>query len=118
MADPDVRFLVIDAANSSALAAAVIVDVHGRRGHFAMLSVDPPYQGGGFGRVLMNEVEKYCRKAGCDSLELEVVNLREELPAFYAAMGFAPVDTAPFPDRLKLRRDAHLVLMLKRFKAE
>jgi len=118
MADPDVRFLVIDAADSSVLTAAVVVDVRGRRGHFAMLSVDPPFQGRGLGRLLMNEVEEYCRNAGCESLELEVVNLREELPAFYVAMGFAPVDTAPFPDRAKLRCDAHLVLMTKRLNPE
>ncbi|HEY4956108.1 MAG TPA: GNAT family N-acetyltransferase [Gemmatimonadaceae bacterium] len=113
MADPDVRFLVIDADDSGALAGAVIVDVHGRRGHFAMLSVDPPLQGRGIARVLMNAVEEYCRAAGCESLELDVVNLREELPAFYEALGFAPVDTAPFPDTSKLRRDAHMLRMTK-----
>ena len=113
MADPDARFLVVDAEDTGALAGTVIVDVHDRRGHFAMLSVDPPLQGRGIARTLMNAVEKYCRDLGCDSLELDVVNLREELPAFYEAMGFAPVDTAPFPDLSKLRRDAHMVRMTK-----
>jgi ribosomal protein S18 acetylase RimI-like enzyme len=113
MSDPQVRFLVIDAPDSNALAAAVIVDVHDGRGHFAMLSVDPPFQGRGFARALMTAVEDHCRAAGCEALELEVVNLREELPAFYAAMGFAPFETAPFPDAAKLRRDAHLVRMTK-----
>jgi GNAT superfamily N-acetyltransferase len=118
MADPDVRFLVVDADDPGALAGAVIVDVHGRRGHFAMLSVDPLLQGRGIARVLMNAVEEYCRAAGCESLELDVVNLREELPAFYAAMGFSPADTAPFPDKAKLRRDAHMVRMRKRLNPE
>ncbi len=113
MADPDVRFLVVDAEDPGALAGVVIVDVHGRRGHFAMLSVDPPLQGRGISKTLMNAVEEYCRAAECESLELDVVNLREELPAFYEAMGFAPVDTAPFPDTSKLRRDAHMVRMTK-----
>jgi GNAT superfamily N-acetyltransferase len=114
MADPDVRFLVVDAPNGGALAASVMMDVHGDRGHFAMLSVDPPFQGKGLSRLLMNAVEDYCRAAGCRALDIEVVNLREELPAFYAANGFAPVATAPFPDERKLRRDAHLVRMTKR----
>lgn len=113
MADPDVRLFVVDADESGALAGAVIVDVHGRRGHFAMLSVDPPFQGRGIARLLINAVEEYCRAAGCESLELDVVNLREELPAFYTALGFAPVDTAPFPDTSKLRRDAHMLRMTK-----
>jgi hypothetical protein len=62
----------------------------------------------------MNAVEEHCRTAGCDVLDIEIVNLREELPAFYTAMGYKPVDTAPFPDKGKLRRDAHMVRMTKR----
>ena len=117
MADRDARFLVVDAPESSALAASVLVDVHGDRGHFAMLSVDPPFQGRGLSRLLMNAVEDHCRAAGCISLDIEVVNLREELPSFYAAIGFEPVATVPFPDSRKLRRDAHLVQMTKRLNA-
>jgi N-acetylglutamate synthase-like GNAT family acetyltransferase len=115
MRDPAVRFLVVDAApDSTGLAAGVQVDVHEQRGHFAMLAVDPELQGRGLSRVLMNAVEEYCRAAGCEDLEIEVVNLREELPAFYVAMGFVSVDTAPFPDMSKLRREAHMVRMTKR----
>lgn len=113
MAEPEVRFLVVDAPESEALAATVMMDVHGGRGHFAMLSVDPPFQGRGLSRLLMNAVEEHCRAAGCYALDIEIVNLREELPAFYAANGFAPATTLPFPDERKLRRDAHLVRMTK-----
>jgi GNAT superfamily N-acetyltransferase len=114
MAEPHVCFLVVDAEKPGVLAAAVVVDVHDNRGHFAMLSVDPPLQGRGLARILMNAIEDHCRAAGCDMVEIEVVNLREELPAFYDMMGYAPVDTAPFPDRSKLSRDAHMVRMTKR----
>jgi GNAT superfamily N-acetyltransferase len=117
MAEPDVRFLVVDAPESGALAATVLMDIHGERGHFAMLSVDPPFQGKGLSRILMNAVEDHCREAGCKALDIEIVNLREELPAFYAANGFAPVTTLPFPDERKLRRDAHLVRMTKSLSA-
>lgn len=113
MAEQHVRFLVIDAPESDALAATVMMDIHGDRGHFAMLSVDPAFQGRGFSRLLMNAVEDHCRAAGCTALDIEVVNLREELPAFYEANGFAPVGTLPFPDVRKLRRDAHMVRMTK-----
>ena len=117
MADPHVRFLVVDADVPGVLAAAVVVDVHDGHGHFAMLSVDPPLQGRGLARVLMTAIEDHCRAAGCDTVEIEVVNLREELPAFYDMMGYAPTDTAPFPDKAKLRRDAHMVRMTKRLSA-
>jgi GNAT superfamily N-acetyltransferase len=113
MADPHVRILVVDAADAGVLAAVVVVDVRGSRGHFAMLSVDPPAQGRGFARLLVNAVEEHCRVAACSALDIEIVNLREELPAFYKALGFAPVDTAPFPDTSKLRRDAHMLRMTK-----
>jgi GNAT superfamily N-acetyltransferase len=116
MSDPAVRFLVVDSTDSGGLAAAVQVDVHAQRGHFAMLAVDPELQGRGLSRVLMNAVEEYCRDRGCEDLDIEVVNLREELPAFYVAMGFLSVDTAPFPDMSKLRRDAHMVRMTKRLR--
>lgn len=115
MADPHVRIIVVD-ADAGSLAAAVVVDVHESRGHFGMLSVDPPSQGRGVSRLLLNAVEEHCRSAGCSSLDIEIVNLREELPAFYKAMGFVPADTAPFPDTLKLKRDAHMVRMTKDLK--
>ena len=117
MADPHVRFLVVDADKPGVLAAAVVVDVQDQRGHFAMLSVEPPLQGRGLARVLMTAIEDHCREAGCETVEIEVVNLREELPAFYDMMGYAPTDTAPFPDKGKLRRDAHMVRMIKRLRA-
>ena len=117
MTDPSVRFLVVDAAEPGALAAAVVVDVHDGQGHFAMLSVDPPLQGRGLARILMTAIEDYCREAGCESVDIEVVNLREELPAFYDIMGYTPTDSAPFPDKGKLRRDAHMVRMTKRLNA-
>jgi len=41
------------------------------------------------------------------------VNLRTELPAFYAKFGFHPVGETPFPRPAKLRQPVHLVLMSK-----
>ena len=64
MAEPDVRFLVIDSPEPGVLAATVMMDIHGGRGHFGMLSVDPPFQGKGLSRLLMNAVEERCREAG------------------------------------------------------
>jgi ribosomal protein S18 acetylase RimI-like enzyme len=113
LAEPNVRFLVVPVKDSEDLAGAVEVEVTGDRGHFAMLSVDPAFQGQGLGRLLVNAVEDHCRSAGCNALDLEIVNLRLELPAYYAKLGFTPVRTAAFPRKEKLTRNAHLVIMSK-----
>ena len=119
LAKPDAAFLVVPAAgDAETLAAAVYLEVHGARGYFAMLSVDPAYQKRGLGRMLTEAVEAHCRARGCAFVAIEVVNLREELPAFYARLGFTPDGTAPFPDPAKLTRDAHLVLMSKPIRGE
>ncbi|HXV17710.1 MAG TPA: GNAT family N-acetyltransferase [Gemmatimonadaceae bacterium] len=113
METPGACFIVVDSDNSDQLAGAVFVDIHENRGHFAVLSVDPAFQGRGLARTLIDAVEKHCRDAGCTALDIEVVNLRLELPAFYTRFGFTPNGTAIFPDTDKLTRDAHLMLMSK-----
>ncbi len=113
METPGACFIVIDSGGGDRLAAAVFVDVHENRGHFAVLSVDPAFQGKGLARVLIDAVEKHCREAGCDTLDIEVVNLRFELPAFYAKFGFSESGTSAFSDTEKLRQHAHLMLMTK-----
>jgi GNAT superfamily N-acetyltransferase len=113
METPGACFIVVDADNPDSLAAAVFVDVHDKRGHFAVLSVDPAFQGKGLARTLIDAVEDHCRRAGCHSLDLEVVNLRAELPPFYAKFGFKPSGTSPFTDTDKLKQPAHLDLMTK-----
>ena len=116
LATPNACFLVIDDAEPSApgwLAGSVYVEIRGDRGYFGLLSVDPDRQKRGLGRSLVQAVEDYCRDAGCRFLDLDMVNLREELPAFYSALGFSSVGSAPFPTTQRLLRDAHLVVMTK-----
>jgi ribosomal protein S18 acetylase RimI-like enzyme len=113
MAKPNAAFLVLDGAEAGELAAAVFVEIRHGRGYFGMLSVDPSQQQHGLGRKLIAAVEDRCREAGCTFLDIEVVNLREELPAFYRRFGFTPIGETPFTDPAKLRRPAHLVVMTK-----
>jgi GNAT superfamily N-acetyltransferase len=110
---PGAAFLVIDTPAGGGLAGAVYVEVREKRGYFGLLSVDPARQKQGLGRALVDAVEAHCRAAGCRVLDIDVVNLRHELPAFYSALGFVPAGTAPFPDPAKLTRPAHLVMMTK-----
>ena len=116
ISSPGGGFLVIGPP-AGELEGAVFVEVQGDRGHFGMLAVDPTRQNRGIGRTLVGAAEDHCRTAGCRVIELDVVNLRRELPAFYASLGYTPVGTAPFPDPGKLSRPAHLVVMSKPLQA-
>jgi len=113
MALPGSCFIVVEDEVKGVLAGAVWVDLHGTRGHFGMLSVDSAYQGKGLGRLLIEATEDHCRSAGCEDLDLEVVNLRVELPAFYEKFGFTACGTTEFLDVWKLTREVHLILMSK-----
>lgn len=106
-------FLVLDGRAPGTLAGAVHVELRGERGYFGLLAVDPARQGEGLARVLIEAVEAHCRRAGCRALDIDVVNLRTELPAFYAKFGLLPVSTAPFPAHEKLMRPVHLIVMSK-----
>ena len=108
------RFLVADGPNGS-LAGALYISIADRRGHFGMLSVRPENQGTGLGRELVETAEEFARRAGCEAMELEYVNLRLELPAFYRRLGYAESGTAPWPlDQLhRISQPVHFVLMSK-----
>jgi GNAT superfamily N-acetyltransferase len=109
---PRGAFVVAD-LETQPVAGAVYVEVRGERGYFGMLSVDPAHQGKGLARNLILSAEHHCRDAGCEFLDITVVDLRAELPAFYARFGFAPFDVAPFPMPERLTRPARLVRMTK-----
>jgi len=113
LAAPGACILVIDGTAPGDLAGAVYVEIRGSRGYFGLLSVDPGRQKQGLGRALVAAAEGHCRAAGCREMDLDVVNLRQELPGFYGSLGYTAAGTAPFPDRAKLTQEAHLVVMTK-----
>jgi GNAT superfamily N-acetyltransferase len=111
---PGAVFLVVDDdAARTGLAGAVWVEIRGARGYFGMLAVDPDHQGRGLGRLLVTAAEEHCRAAGCRFLDIGVVNVRTELPPFYAKFGFAPFDVEEFHARTPLLRPVHIVKMTK-----
>jgi ribosomal protein S18 acetylase RimI-like enzyme len=91
----------------------VFVKTKGATGYFGMLSVDPGQQGRGLGRVLIDRSEAYLRDRGCRQVEIEVVNLREELPSFYERFGYTRTEERPFASPERASRPCHFIVMTK-----
>jgi len=105
------KFLLAEEAG--ALAGCVYVEVRGERGYFGLLAVDPALQRSGLGSLLVAAAEEYCRAAGCQFMDLTIVNLRTELPGFYHRFGYVESGTLPFPSEQDANQPCHLVRMSK-----
>jgi GNAT superfamily N-acetyltransferase len=107
------EFLVVDGDADGRLAACVYVERNGPSSYFGMLSVDPSLQGRGVGRTLIDIVESNARGAGCDRVEIHVVNLRTELVPYYRRLGYVETGVLPFPDDSKIIQPCHFIVMTK-----
>ena len=116
-------FLVLDAVDRTGecggdhttrgLAASIYVKTEGSRGYFGLLSVGPAFQSSGLGRRLVAVAEALCEAEGCESMDLQVVNLRTELPPWYRSLGYTEYGTEPFPDSPPPKLPCHFILMTK-----
>lgn len=111
-------FLVVDHGEPGRLAAAVHVEAREGCAHFGMLAVDPALQGRGLARRLLTAVEAHGRAAGCTVMELEVFDVRSELPPFYASLGYRPAGTKAFRAPELLTAPAQLIVMQKALAVE
>jgi N-acetylglutamate synthase-like GNAT family acetyltransferase len=105
------KFLL--AEDKGALSGCVYVELCGERGYFGLLAVDPALQRSGLGSRLVAAAEDDCRSAGCRVMDLTIVNLRKELPAFYNRLGYSESGTLPFPSDQHPNQPCHLVRMSK-----
>jgi ribosomal protein S18 acetylase RimI-like enzyme len=101
------------AEEKDALAGCIYVELRGERGYFGLLAVDPARQRSGLGSRLVAAAEEYCRAAGCQFMDLTIVNLRTELPGFYHRLGYVESGTLPFPSDQQANQPCHLVRMSK-----
>jgi len=108
---PKGKFLLSEEAG--ALVGCVYVELRDQRGYFGLLAVDPMLQRSGFGSRLVAAAEEHCRAAGCRFMDLTIVNLRAELPAFYQRLGYVESGTLPFPADQHPNQACHLVRMSK-----
>lgn len=56
--------------------------------YLGMLTVEPKAQGAGLGRLLISEAEDYARKKDAKRMTLTVIQVREELMAWYERRGY------------------------------
>ena len=108
-----VFFVIDDPADPARLHGAVFCSFENSRGYLGLLSVDPTVQGQGLSRRLVAAVEQRCREAGCNFLDITVVNVRDDLFPIYAGLGFAAFDVLPFPLPERARQPLQLVRMTK-----
>lgn len=106
-------FVLEDAAAHGVLVGTVFTSIAGTRAYLGLLSVDPAVQGRGSSKVLIDAVEQNALAAGCDFLDITVVNVRENLFGYYEKLGFTPYGVVPFPVPEKARMPLHLVQMTK-----
>ncbi len=105
------KFLV--AGDSAGLAGCVYVELRGDRGYLGLLGVDPPRQGTGLSRKLMDAAENFFREAGCVAVDLRVISARTPLPAFYRRFGYHETGTAPFAPDVPFKVPCHYILISK-----
>ncbi len=105
------EFLIAEDTGSAV--ACVYLEPRGERGYLGLLSVHPARQGGGIGPRLVTAGEARCREIGCRLMDIQIVNLREELPPFYRRLGYVETGTASFPPDVPTRLPCHFITMSK-----
>ena len=104
-------FLVTE--TESGITGCVYLEPRGERAYLGLLSVDPTIQQGGLGSQLMTAGEEFCRERGARFMDILIVNLRADLPAFYAKRGYVANGTTPFPPDIPTKQPCHFINMSK-----
>ncbi len=94
---PDSVLLVVERAGE--LVACCQLEHRGDHVYFGMFAVRPGLQGGGLGKEILAEAEHRARETwGAREMRMTVVNVREELIAYYVRRGYRRTgELSPFP---------------------
>jgi len=96
--DKDDSRVLLAERNGKMLACCHIAR-QGEAGYFGMFSVSPTLQGGGVGKALLAEAERVAlNEWDCVRMEMTVIDIREELIAWYERRGYQRTGVKkPFP---------------------
>ncbi|MGW7450770.1 GNAT family N-acetyltransferase [Streptomyces sp. NPDC054787] len=94
---PDAVLLVVERAGE--LVACCQLEHRGDHAYFGMFAVRPGLQGAGLGKEILAEAERRARDTwGAGEMRMTVVNVREELIAYYVRRGYRRTgELSPFP---------------------
>lgn len=102
------------------LLACCQIEKHGDAAYFGMFAVHPPRQGGGLGRQVLTEAERFALGMWqCRAMHMKVIDVRHDLMAWYERRGYRRTgEYSPFPygdERFGLPRrdDLRFELMVK-----
>jgi ribosomal protein S18 acetylase RimI-like enzyme len=97
IARPDSRVLL--AERDGSLLACAHIEKRGADGYFGMFAVAPGLQNAGIGKRVLAEAERHAREEwGCRRMRMTVIDLREDLIAWYERRGYHRTgEHAPFP---------------------
>ncbi|WP_327070572.1 GNAT family N-acetyltransferase [Kitasatospora sp. NBC_01250] len=99
LARPGTRVLLAERSGDGELLACCTVERRPGGAYFGMFSVRPARQGGGVGRAVLAEAERFAREEwGAGELEMTVIVQRADLIAWYERRGYTRTgELSPFP---------------------
>ncbi len=81
------------------LIGCVNLQQHGHKMYLGMFSVRPAMQGRGIGKKLLQAAEEHARVAGCQSVYMTVISVRDELVNWYKRHGYTDTgERKPFEE--------------------
>ena len=83
-----------------AVMASVMAGYEGHRGWMNYLAVAPRHRGRGYGRALVEHVERLLLERGCPKVGLLVRNTNREAAQFYRRLGYAQDESISLGKRL------------------
>lgn len=87
--DPELFFVTEE---DQQIIGVVMGSYDGRRGWINHLAVDPAYQGRKIGQVMILELEKRFKQAGCEKVNLLIELSNKEVQSFYEKQGYRKDD--------------------------
>lgn len=92
--------LFLVGVTDGAVMASVMAGYEGHRGWMNYLAVAPRFRGRGFGRILVEHVERALLERGCPKVNLQVRASNPEAVAFYRRLGYARDESISLGKRL------------------